>query len=44
MGVSIYGAIILDKTLENVLLAQGYLAKSGWAFKQGKVNEEAASS
>ncbi|KAF6104286.1 hypothetical protein HJG60_011265 [Phyllostomus discolor] len=44
MGVSIHGAIILDKTLENVLLVQRYLAKSGWASKIGKVNEEAAPS
>ncbi|XP_069818809.1 m7GpppN-mRNA hydrolase isoform X2 [Dendropsophus ebraccatus] len=39
MGVPTYGAIILDETLENVLLVQGYLAKSGWGFPKGKVNE-----
>lgn len=42
MGVPTYGAIILDETLENVLLVQGYLAKSGWGFPKGKVNEEEA--
>ncbi|XP_075595307.1 m7GpppN-mRNA hydrolase-like [Balearica regulorum gibbericeps] len=40
MGVPTYGAIILDDTLENVLLVQGYLAKSGWGFPKGKVNKE----
>uniref|UniRef100_A0A3P9LJY1 Decapping mRNA 2 n=1 Tax=Oryzias latipes TaxID=8090 RepID=A0A3P9LJY1_ORYLA len=39
MGVPTYGAIILDESLENVLLVQGYLAKSGWGFPKGKVNE-----
>ncbi|XP_034047399.1 m7GpppN-mRNA hydrolase isoform X2 [Thalassophryne amazonica] len=42
MGVPTYGAIILDQTLENVLLVQGYLAKSGWGFPKGKVNEDEA--
>ncbi|MBN3310704.1 DCP2 hydrolase, partial [Amia calva] len=42
MGVPTYGAIILDETLENALLVQGYLAKSGWGFPKGKVNEEEA--
>lgn len=42
MGVPTYGAIILDESLENVLLVQGYLAKSGWGFPKGKVNEEEA--
>ncbi|KAM8872338.1 m7GpppN-mRNA hydrolase [Synchiropus picturatus] len=40
MGVPTYGAIILDESLENVLLVQGYLAKSGWGFPKGKVNED----
>uniref|UniRef100_A0A8C9P319 mRNA-decapping enzyme 2 n=1 Tax=Spermophilus dauricus TaxID=99837 RepID=A0A8C9P319_SPEDA len=40
--VPTYGAIILDETLENVLLVQGYLAKSGWGFPKGKVNKEEA--
>ncbi|XP_072272188.1 m7GpppN-mRNA hydrolase isoform X2 [Pyxicephalus adspersus] len=42
MGVPTYGAIILDETHENVLLVQGYLAKSGWGFPKGKVNKEEA--
>ncbi|KAM4708413.1 m7GpppN-mRNA hydrolase isoform 2-T2 [Discoglossus pictus] len=42
MGVPTYGAIILDETLESVLLVQGYLAKSGWGFPKGKVNKEEA--
>ncbi|XP_030421639.1 m7GpppN-mRNA hydrolase isoform X5 [Gopherus evgoodei] len=42
MGVPTYGAIILDEALENVLLVQGYLAKSGWGFPKGKVNKEEA--
>ncbi|NWI89731.1 DCP2 hydrolase, partial [Pitta sordida] len=42
MGVPTYGAIILDETLENVLLVQGYLANSGWGFPKGKVNKEEA--
>ncbi|XP_071762182.1 m7GpppN-mRNA hydrolase isoform X3 [Centroberyx gerrardi] len=42
MGVPTYGAIILDEAVENVLLVQGYLAKSGWGFPKGKVNEDEA--
>ncbi|XP_072227991.1 m7GpppN-mRNA hydrolase [Leuresthes tenuis] len=42
MGVPTYGAIILDESQENVLLVQGYLAKSGWGFPKGKVNEDEA--
>lgn len=42
MGVPTYGAIILDETLNNALLVQGYLAKSGWGFPKGKVNEDEA--
>ncbi|KAG7240877.1 hypothetical protein INR49_023451 [Caranx melampygus] len=42
MGVPTYGAIILDESFENVLLVQGYLAKSGWGFPKGKVNEDEA--
>ncbi|XP_048875724.1 m7GpppN-mRNA hydrolase isoform X1 [Brienomyrus brachyistius] len=42
MGVPTYGAIILDETLDHALLVQGYLAKSGWGFPKGKVNEDEA--
>lgn len=36
MGVSTYDALILEKTLENVLLVQGYLASQAEHFKQEK--------
>ncbi|XP_026074953.1 m7GpppN-mRNA hydrolase-like isoform X3 [Carassius auratus] len=42
MCVPTFGAIILDETLDNVLMVQGYLAKSGWGFPKGKVNEDEA--
>ncbi|XP_039532231.1 m7GpppN-mRNA hydrolase [Pimephales promelas] len=42
MGVPTFGAIILDETLDHVLMVQGYLAKSGWGFPKGKVNEDEA--
>uniref|UniRef100_UPI00359023E9 m7GpppN-mRNA hydrolase-like n=1 Tax=Myxine glutinosa TaxID=7769 RepID=UPI00359023E9 len=42
LGVPTYGAIILDESLERVLLVQGYLAMAGWSFPKGKVNEEEA--
>ncbi|XP_059395972.1 m7GpppN-mRNA hydrolase-like [Carassius carassius] len=42
MGVPTFGAIILDETLDNVLMVQGYLAKSGWGFPKGKVNKDEA--
>ncbi|XP_078476618.1 m7GpppN-mRNA hydrolase isoform X1 [Lampetra fluviatilis] len=42
MGVPTYGAIILDPSLQHVLLVQGYLAKSTWGFPKGKVNEDEA--
>ncbi|UYV71803.1 DCP2 [Cordylochernes scorpioides] len=37
--VPTYGAIILNSTLEKVLLVQGYWAKSSWGFPKGKLNE-----
>lgn len=40
MAVPTYGAIILDESLEFVLLVQGYYAKSSWGFPKGKVNKE----
>jgi mRNA-decapping enzyme subunit 2 len=39
-AVPTYGAIVLDEDLSNVLLVQGYYAKSSWGFPKGKVNEE----
>lgn len=38
-----YGAILLDVSLNYVLLVQGYYAKNSWGFPKGKVNESEAS-
>ncbi|KAI0233580.1 m7GpppN-mRNA hydrolase [Lamellibrachia satsuma] len=40
MAVPTYGAIMLDPTLKQCLLVQGYWAKASWGFPKGKVNEE----
>ncbi|XP_078689771.1 m7GpppN-mRNA hydrolase-like isoform X2 [Branchiostoma floridae x Branchiostoma belcheri] len=40
MSVPTYGGILLDESLENVLLVQGYLAKASWGFPKGKVNKD----
>ncbi|PIO69501.1 Dcp2, box A domain protein [Teladorsagia circumcincta] len=38
--VPTYGAILLDETLNHVLLVQGfYASKNSWGFPKGKVNE-----
>ncbi|XP_033108809.1 m7GpppN-mRNA hydrolase-like [Anneissia japonica] len=42
MSVPTYGAIIMDKDLQHVLLVQGFWSKSSWGFPKGKVNEEEA--
>jgi len=42
MAVPTYGAIILDSTLSNCLLVQGFWSKASWGFPKGKVNEEEA--
>ena len=34
------GAIILDESMRNVLLVQGFWAKASWGFPKGKVFEE----
>lgn len=39
MAVPTYGAILLDETLEYVLLVQAYWARASWGFPKGKVNE-----
>ncbi|CAN7984768.1 unnamed protein product [Ixodes hexagonus] len=39
MAVPTYGAILLDETLEYVLLVQSYWARASWGFPKGKVNE-----
>nr|CDJ90465.1 Dcp2 and NUDIX hydrolase domain containing protein [Haemonchus contortus] len=39
--VPTYGAILLDETLNHVLLVQGfYASKNSWGFPKGKVNEK----
>lgn len=40
MAVPTFGAILIDESLENVLLVQSYWAKATWGFPKGKVNEE----
>ncbi|XP_070543028.1 m7GpppN-mRNA hydrolase-like [Ptychodera flava] len=40
MSVPTHGAIILDETLQNILLVQGYWAKASWGFPKGKVNKD----
>lgn len=40
MAVPTYGAILLDQELDNVLLVQGFWAKSSWGFPKGKVNAD----
>lgn len=39
-SVPTYGAIILDESMEHVLLVQGFLVKSSWGFPKGKVNKD----
>lgn len=40
MAVPTYGAILLDEKMDNVLLVQGFWAKSSWGFPKGKVNAD----
>lgn len=40
MAVPTYGAILLDRELDHVLLVQGFWAKSSWGFPKGKVNAD----
>lgn len=42
MAVPTYGAILLDDSMDYILLAQGFWAKASWGFPKGKVNEEEA--
>ncbi|XP_076824629.1 m7GpppN-mRNA hydrolase-like [Clavelina lepadiformis] len=37
--VPTYGAILLDSSLEHVLLVQGFWIKASWGFPKGKVNK-----
>ncbi|CDW52059.1 DCP2 and NUDIX domain containing protein [Trichuris trichiura] len=38
-GVPLFGAILVNESLSEVLLVQGYYAKSSWGFPKGKINE-----
>nr|XP_039270946.1 m7GpppN-mRNA hydrolase-like [Styela clava] len=38
-SVPTYGAVILDETMDHVLLVQGFVVKSSWGFPKGKVNK-----
>ena len=38
-SVPTYGAILLDSSLDNVLLVQGFWIKASWGFPKGKVNK-----
>ena len=40
MAVPTYGAILLDRDMENVLMVQGFWARSSWGFPKGKVNAD----
>lgn len=40
MAVPTYGAILLDEGMDNVLLVQGFWARSSWGFPKGKVNAD----
>ena len=37
LRVPVYGAILLDETLENCLLVRGFHKKTNWSFPKGKV-------
>jgi len=38
--VNVYGAIILNETLDKVLLVKGWYARSSWGFPKGKINKD----
>jgi len=38
-AVPTYGAILLNKHMDSVIMVQGYYAKNSWGFPKGKVNE-----
>ena len=40
IAVPTFGAIILNPSLDKVLLVQGFSAKASWGFPKGKVNQE----
>lgn len=40
MAVPTYGAILVNPSMRNVVMVQGFWAKSSWMFPKGKVNED----
>lgn len=38
--VPVYGAIILNPSLDRVLLVKGYTSRSSWGFPKGKINKD----
>ncbi|RKP14875.1 DCP2-domain-containing protein [Piptocephalis cylindrospora] len=38
--VPVCGAILLNSTLDRVLLVKGWSARAGWGFPRGKINQE----
>ncbi|XP_066936953.1 m7GpppN-mRNA hydrolase-like [Clytia hemisphaerica] len=38
--VPVFGAILIDDTLEQILLVQGFHNKASWGFPKGKVNKD----
>jgi 8-oxo-dGTP pyrophosphatase MutT (NUDIX family) len=38
--VNVYGAIILNTTLDKVLLVKGWYSRSSWGFPRGKINKD----
>ncbi|XP_022108148.1 m7GpppN-mRNA hydrolase-like [Acanthaster planci] len=39
MSVPTYGAIMLDSTLQNIVMVQAFFSKTSWGFPKGKVNQ-----
>lgn len=40
--VPVFGAILIDETLEKCLLVQGFHSKTSWGFPKGKINKDEA--
>ncbi|XP_072038580.1 m7GpppN-mRNA hydrolase-like [Amphiura filiformis] len=39
MSVPTYGAIMLDETMQYIVMVQSFFSKTSWGFPKGKVNE-----
>lgn len=37
--IPVFGAILLDHSMERVLLVRGFKSASGWGFPRGKINQ-----